>query len=152
MSFALIAFIVAAVYLLYLFALVVWSHGKLPFGDAAATFALALYVIAAMSAIMYIRDFPLGGEYIYLLIFLGAWVTDTFAYFTGFLIGKHKLIIDIIWLDLQILSNERLMHAIDIHIESLAIELRRPHHIKDRMKLISSSRSEIKTILTIVRS
>ena len=61
MSFALIAFIVAAVYLLYLFALVVWSHGKLPFGDAAATFALALYVIAAMSAIMYIRDFPLGG-------------------------------------------------------------------------------------------
>ena len=95
MSFALIAFIVAAVYLLYLFALVVWSHGKLPFGDAAATFALALYVIAAMSAIMYIRDFPLGGEYIYLLIFLGAWVTDTFAYFTGFLIGKHKLIPDV---------------------------------------------------------
>lgn len=94
-SFAMIAFVVAVVYILYLFALVVWSHGKLPFGDAAAVFALALYVIAAMSAIMYIRDFPSGGEYIYLLIFLGAWITDTFAYFTGFFLGKHKLIPDV---------------------------------------------------------
>lgn len=94
-EFALIAFIVAAVYILYLFALVVWSHGKLPFGDAAAVFAMALYVIAAMSAITYIRAFPWGGEYIYLLIFLGAWITDTFAYFTGFLLGKHKLIPDV---------------------------------------------------------
>ena len=28
----------------------------------------------------------------YLLIFMGAWVSDTFAYFTGKFIGKHKLI------------------------------------------------------------
>ena len=94
-SFALIAFISAAAYLIYLFALVVWSHGNLPFSDAATTFAMALYVIVAMSAITYIRDFPFGGEYIYLLIFLGAWVTDTFAYFTGFFLGKHKLIPDV---------------------------------------------------------
>ncbi len=94
-SFALIAFISAAAYLIYLFALVVWSHGKLPFSDAATTFSMALYVIVAMSAITYIRDFPFGGEYLYLLIFLGAWVTDTFAYFTGFFLGKHKLIPDV---------------------------------------------------------
>ena len=71
-EFALIAFIVAALYVIYLFALVVWSHGKLPFGEAAAVFAASLYVIAAMSAITYIRDFPYGGEYLYLLIFIGA--------------------------------------------------------------------------------
>ena len=94
-EFALIAFIAAALYVIYLFALVVWSHGKLPFGEAAAVFAASLYVIAAMSAITYIRDFPYGGGYIYLLIFIGAWVTDTFAYFTGFLFGKHKLIPDV---------------------------------------------------------
>lgn len=94
-QFALIAFISAALYVIYLFALVVWSHGKLPFGEAAAVFAASLYVLAAMSAITYIRDFPQGGKYIYLLIFLGAWVTDTFAYFTGFLFGKHKLIPDV---------------------------------------------------------
>ena len=31
------------------------------------------------------------GQYIYLLVFLAAWITDTFAYFTGFFFGKHKL-------------------------------------------------------------
>ena len=34
-------------------------------------------------------------EYIYLLAFVGAWVPDTFAYFTGCLFGKHKLIPDV---------------------------------------------------------
>ena len=29
------------------------------------------------------------------MIFLGAWITDTFAYFTGFFFGKHKLIEDV---------------------------------------------------------
>ena len=33
-----------------------------------------------------------NGKYYYLLIFIGAWVCDTFAYFTGKLLGKHKLI------------------------------------------------------------
>ena len=35
------------------------------------------------------------GAYIYLLIFIAAWVCDTFAYFTGRLLGKHKLIPEI---------------------------------------------------------
>jgi len=30
--------------------------------------------------------------YLYLLPFVGAWVSDTFAYFTGRLLGRHKLI------------------------------------------------------------
>ena len=34
-------------------------------------------------------------KYLYLLIFIGAWVTDTFAYFTGVFFGKHKLIEDV---------------------------------------------------------
>ena len=33
-----------------------------------------------------------NGNYFYLLIFIGAWVCDTFAYFTGRFLGKHKLI------------------------------------------------------------
>ena len=33
-----------------------------------------------------------GGEYYWYFIFIGAWVTDTFAYFSGRLFGKHKLI------------------------------------------------------------
>ncbi len=95
MQFALIAFMAAALYLLYLFTLIVWSHGKLPFGDVLAVYALVVYILAALLSILYIRDFNESGKYIYLLIFIGAWVTDTFAYFTGFLFGKHKLIEDV---------------------------------------------------------
>ena len=36
-----------------------------------------------------------NGEYLYLLPFLGAWVSDSFAYFTGRLFGRHKLIPDV---------------------------------------------------------
>ena len=32
------------------------------------------------------------GQYAYILIFIGAWATDTGAYFVGVLFGKHKLI------------------------------------------------------------
>ncbi len=94
-QYAMIAFMVAALYLLYLFALVVWSHGKLPFGETVAVFAIAAYIIAALSVLLYVRDFQPAGKYIYLLIFIGAWVTDVFAYFTGYFLGKHKLIEDV---------------------------------------------------------
>ena len=33
-----------------------------------------------------------NGKYIYLLVFIGPWVSDTFAYFCGRLFGRHKLI------------------------------------------------------------
>jgi phosphatidate cytidylyltransferase len=33
-----------------------------------------------------------GGEYYWYFIFIGAWATDIFAYFSGMLFGKHKLI------------------------------------------------------------
>lgn len=94
-QYALIAFIVAALYAIYLFGHIIWSHGKLPFSDGAAMFALSLYILAAMSSILYIHDFQAAGKYVYLLIFIGAWVTDVFAYFTGYFIGKHKLIEDV---------------------------------------------------------
>ena len=92
---AMLYMIVAAVYLIYVFALVVWSHGSLSFGNTMAVTLMAMYIIAALCSILYIRDLPFGGKYLYLLIFLGAWITDTFAYFTGFFFGKHKLIEDV---------------------------------------------------------
>lgn len=91
---AAIAFVVAVAYLVIMFAMIVWSHGKLKFADGSSVFAIVLYIIAAFCGIIYVRDLP-GGEYIYLLIFVGAWITDVFAYFTGMLLGKHKLIPDV---------------------------------------------------------
>lgn len=87
--------IAAALYLIYVFALVVWSHGALPFGNTLAATLMVMYIIAALCSILYIRDLEPHGRYLYLLIFIGAWVTDTFAYFTGFFLGKHKLIEDV---------------------------------------------------------
>ena len=45
--------------------------------------------------ILFIRDFNEDGQFLYLLIFIGAWMTDIFAYFTGVFFGKHKLIEDV---------------------------------------------------------
>ena len=95
MAFALISFMVGALYLVYLFSLIVWSHGKLKFSDMISVFTMAVYIIGAMSSILYVRDYGEGGRFLYLLIFIGAWITDIFAYFTGYLFGKHKLIEDV---------------------------------------------------------
>ena len=91
----LILSICAIFYLLYLFALVIWSHGALSFEKAGTAFLVNLYIVVALNFIVYVRDFGDAGKYLYLLIFLGAWITDTFAYFCGMLFGKHKLIEDV---------------------------------------------------------
>ena len=95
MAFALISFMVGALYMVYLFSLIVWSHGKLKFGETVSVFAMSVYIIGALNSIIYVRDYGEGGKYLYLLIFIGAWFTDIFAYFTGYLFGKHKLIEDV---------------------------------------------------------
>ena len=95
MSLAVACFAFAVAYLIYLFVHIIWSHGKLGFSDGAMIFTTSLYIIVAMNCIIYIRDFGDGGKYGYLLIFVGAWITDIFAYFVGRLLGKHKLIEDV---------------------------------------------------------
>ena len=90
-----IATIAAMIYTVYLFALVIWSHGKLTYKDMCASAFTTLYIILAMNMIEFIRDFGNNGMLLFILIFLGAWITDIFAYFTGFFFGKHKLIEDV---------------------------------------------------------
>ena len=90
-----LCFVAAAAYLMIVFVCVIWSHGALGFADALSMFAACAYIITAMNSILFVRDFGESGKYIYLLIFLGAWITDIFAYFTGVFFGKHKLIEDV---------------------------------------------------------
>ena len=94
-SYLKITFIVAALYLLFIFFLIVRSHGKLGFQNTLAFFAVSCYIMTALNAILYIHDKANNGRFLYLLIFLGAWITDIFAYFTGVFFGKHKLIEDV---------------------------------------------------------
>ena len=89
-----IAIIGIIFYVAYLFAWVIFSHGRLEYTDACTLCLTAFYILFALNMIIYIRDYK-DGAYIYFLIFVGAWVTDTFAYFTGVLFGKHKLVPDV---------------------------------------------------------
>lgn len=77
---------------LYIFGVAVFDNKKVSVQSAGLLYMSAFYIIAAFTSIVYLRDFIQNGEYIYLLTFLCAWVTDIFAYFTGRLLGKHKLI------------------------------------------------------------
>ncbi len=77
--------------LLYTFAMVVFSRGKIQISDAAVLMMMTLYVTASFTSILCLRRGE-SGAHLFLLPFIGAWVSDTFAYFTGRLLGKHKLI------------------------------------------------------------
>ena len=81
-------------YALYLLGVWVFSYEKnqnVDMNKILASVLVSLYIIGATSSIVVIRDVPYGQFYWY-FIFIGAWVTDTFAYFSGMLFGKHKLI------------------------------------------------------------
>lgn len=84
--------ILCVVCMLYLMAISVFFHGKMSFSQLGEASLACMYIIIGFNSIGYLRDLPEGGKYIYLLVFVGAWVTDTFAYFCGRLFGKHKLI------------------------------------------------------------
>ncbi len=83
---------VALVMGLFIFGYAVFNTKKISVSDACTLYAMCFYIIAACSCAVYIRDYILHGQFVYLLIFFCSWLTDTFAYFSGRLFGKHKLI------------------------------------------------------------
>ncbi|MBR7095347.1 MAG: phosphatidate cytidylyltransferase [Clostridia bacterium] len=87
-----LASIAAAFFLLalYLFATAVFRPGRVTYGALMGILGGSFYIAVAFSAMVLLRGMA-GGAYLFLLPFVGAWVTDTFAYFTGRFLGKHKL-------------------------------------------------------------
>ena len=90
-DFVIIALLCYALYLLGAWVFSYEKDQKVDMNPIIASSFICLYIIGATSSIVVIRDVPFGQFYWY-FIFIGAWVTDTFAYFTGMLFGKHKLI------------------------------------------------------------
>lgn len=85
---------VLLLYALYLLGVWVFSYQKNPQIDMnpfLASSIICLYIIGATCSVVLVRDLPFG-EFYWYFIFIGAWITDTFAYFSGMLFGKHKLI------------------------------------------------------------
>lgn len=78
-------------FLLLVFALSVFSHGRYDIVAACADFALVSYVVMTFTSIVLLRDTAVGAR-LYLLAFIGPWVSDSAAYFCGRALGKHKLI------------------------------------------------------------
>ena len=81
----------AAAYIMVLFVYMVLTHDKTSFAKAAQSFMATVYITVCFMHIVFIRREPAGNIFIW-LVFLSAWMTDTFAYTFGMLFGKHKLI------------------------------------------------------------
>lgn len=79
------------VLLVLLFSLLIFSNGKYSVADISVTMFGIIYVVFLFSFVTLTRN--LGNGYLYIwLIFIGAWATDIFAYFTGVTIGKTKIL------------------------------------------------------------
>jgi len=78
-------------YLLIIFLILLLKHKSLHISDASLACLMTLYIGSFMGCITKIRITPAGAYWIW-LIFIGAWVSDVFAYFTGKFFGKRKLI------------------------------------------------------------
>lgn len=90
-----IALCAAVVWTLYAFTVLIFTHGKYSL-EAVFVASLSLfYIFVGFNAILFIHDCEPGGKYLYYICFLGAWITDIFAYFCGRAFGKHKLIPDV---------------------------------------------------------
>lgn len=79
-----------AAYIFVLMVSMVFFHSNLSFSDAALSFLGTSYISIFFLHIIFIRQSQLGSLNIW-LIFISAWATDTFAYFAGRTLGKHKL-------------------------------------------------------------
>ena len=84
-----ISFAVCILYLIVLFTVVVFSRGKIDFTNAASAFMGIFYAAVSFTCLVLLRE---AGDTIYLLVFIGPWTSDTFAYLCGRMFGKHKLI------------------------------------------------------------
>jgi phosphatidate cytidylyltransferase len=77
-----------------LFFLMVLMPKKYNVNDISLTVFGIIYVVFLISFIISVRNLEYGKYYIW-LIFIGAWATDTFAYLSGVLFGKTKILPEI---------------------------------------------------------
>lgn len=74
-----------------MFCFILFSDGRYTIIDIAISLFGAFYVIFLFAFVTLTRNMEKGYLYIW-LIFIGAWATDTCAYFTGVTLGKTKIL------------------------------------------------------------
>lgn len=85
-----VIFALTGAYIIYIFSIPVFTDNRICFEDVAKSAVMSVYISVGFSSIVMLRDL-INGEYLFILAFIGAWITDIFAYFTGILFGSHKL-------------------------------------------------------------
>ena len=96
------AFATAFLYIFVTFSVSMLSSGNVRMSQTAELVSVSAYIAIGFLCIIltrYATESHIDGDvrkilgnYLYMLIFLGAWSTDTGAYFVGVTMGKHKLI------------------------------------------------------------
>lgn len=89
-----IIFALYFLYMVYMMTAAVFSHGKIGITETALSALMTVYISFGFSSLVLLRDFK-NGFYLYLLAIIAPWMCDIFAYFTGVLFGRHKLIPDV---------------------------------------------------------
>lgn len=80
----------AYVFIVILFLVMLGSHKKIMFTDVALVVMSLIYIPFMLSNILFTRQLEFGNFLVW-LVFVGAFMTDTSAYFAGKALGKHKL-------------------------------------------------------------
>ena len=96
------AFATGFLYIFVTFSASMLSSGNVRMSQTAELVSVSAYIAIGFLCIILTRYATTSkidgdvrtimGNYLYMLIFLGAWSTDTGAYFVGVTMGKHKLI------------------------------------------------------------
>ena len=85
-----ISLLAIAVFIAYLFAVMVFNYKKVKFNDASMAFFSAVLLALLYSYIVPLRASEYG-QYLIVALFAATWCNDAGAYFIGIRFGKHKL-------------------------------------------------------------
>lgn len=79
------------VYVFLSFLYFVLYRKKIKLVDLTSVFFVTFFICYFFANIVYVRHLP-HGKHLVWIIFISSWISDSFAYFTGKLFGKHKLL------------------------------------------------------------
>ena len=81
---------ITVVFLLVLLAAYVFTYPKLNVREVVFTF-YGFFYVGVMLSFLYLTRCLENGIFVVWLVYTSSWLCDVFAYFTGMLLGKHKL-------------------------------------------------------------
>ena len=81
-------------YLVLILSAAVFSRGSIDVEKIGMSYASVFYIVTAFTAMILLCERRFG-NYVLLMTIFGPWITDVFAYLTGRLFGRHKLIPEI---------------------------------------------------------